>query len=85
MRPLPPRPRRFSRRILRSNETFNPDLLVQFEVMMATAELWDADNIGVSELPAWEATQDVLIQMEFIPGPIDLEAAFTNAFLPAQG
>lgn len=67
------------------NASFDPDLLVQFEVMMATAELWDADNIGVSELPAWEATQDVLIQMEFIPGPIDLEAAFTNAFLPTQG
>lgn len=67
------------------NAAFDPDLLVQFEVMLATADLWEADNIGVSELAAWEATQGVLMQMEFIPAPIDLEAAFTNAFLPARG
>ena len=61
---------------------FAPQELVQFLVLLTSIDLWDADRTGFSELPSWEITQDTLLAMAFLPAPIDLEAAFTNAFLP---
>ena len=64
------------------SDQFSDDDLIQFEVMMATIDLWDADELGVTTPESWEATQDTLIQMGFIDQPIDLEAAYTNEFVP---
>jgi len=62
--------------------SFPAEDLLQFEVLLATVELWDADRLGVAEVSSWEATQDTLVQMGFIDTRIDVEAAFTNDFLP---
>ncbi|MCB9454044.1 MAG: ABC transporter substrate-binding protein [Anaerolineaceae bacterium] len=62
---------------------FDMDTLLQFEVLLNTIDFWDADQLGYSDLSSWEVTQDTLTMMGFLPGAIDLEAAFTNAFLPA--
>lgn len=63
--------------------TLSPDMLLQYEVLLATAALWDGDDIGMASLEAWENTQNTLLTMGFIPAPLDdLSAAFTNDFLP---
>lgn len=59
------------------------DVLLQYEILLATIRLWDGDSIGVADLEAWENTQETLLTMGFIPAPLDdLSAAFTNDFLP---
>jgi NitT/TauT family transport system substrate-binding protein len=64
-------------------EEFTPAQLTQFEVLLATIELWDTEHPGITELASWELTQNVLIEMGLVSAPIDLEAAFTNDFVPA--
>lgn len=64
------------------HEGFDANLLLQLEVLLATIALWDADQLGFSDLSSWESTQETLITMGFVSEPIDLEAAFTNDFLP---
>lgn len=65
----------------RLNEQFGGDALVQFDVLLNTIDLWDADRLGLTNLEAWETTQDVLLLMGFLEAPIDLTEAFTNAFV----
>ncbi|MCC6615004.1 MAG: ABC transporter substrate-binding protein [Anaerolineae bacterium] len=65
-------------------EQFDSDTLIQFEVLLATIDLWDADQLGLTEADSWALTQDVLLQMGFMEAPLDdLAAAYTNDFLPA--
>ncbi len=59
-----------------------PEDVLQFLVLLRTIDLWDADRLGYTDPASWEATQSVLLNMGFIREPIDLEAAFTNAFVP---
>jgi hypothetical protein len=61
---------------------FSADDLIQFEVLLNTIELWDADRMGMADADSWTQTQDVLLTMGYIPDAIDTSAAFTNAFLP---
>lgn len=63
---------------------FDAATLVQFEVLLNTIELWDADRLGLTEKASWEATQQVLVDMKFVSTPIDVEKAFSNDFLPAE-
>ncbi|NDJ62909.1 MAG: ABC transporter substrate-binding protein, partial [Chloroflexi bacterium] len=62
---------------------FDAAELLQFEVLLASIELWDADQLGVTEPDSWALTQDTLLLMDFISAGIDLEAAYTNDFVPA--
>jgi NitT/TauT family transport system substrate-binding protein len=63
--------------------TFSGDELIQFEVLLATIDLWDADRLGLSDPESWAQTQSVLLDMGFMESPLaDLDAAFTNDFLP---
>jgi len=65
-------------------EQFNPNDLIQFEVLLATIDLWDADQLGLTDADSWAQTQDVLLQMGFMEAPLDdLAAAYTNDFLPS--
>lgn len=66
-------------------EEFTTDDLLQFEVLLTTIELWDADVLGEATLESWEVTEDVL-QLMGMTGEegIDLEAAYTNDFLPEE-
>ncbi len=67
------------------NSTFAPEELMQFQVLLATIALWDADQIGMSSPQAWEATQNVVMAMGFMSAPIDTSLAFTNDFVQAIG
>lgn len=64
---------------------FDEPTLIQFRVLLATIDLWDADRLGYSEASSWDVTQRVLIDMEFLKEPIDLSLAFTDEFVPAEG
>lgn len=61
---------------------FAPELLLQFRVLLATIELWDADRLGVNNVEAWQLTLDILQMMDGLPGEVDLTGAYTDDFLP---
>jgi NitT/TauT family transport system substrate-binding protein len=63
---------------------FDAATLVQFEVLLNTIDLWDADHLGLADKASWEVTQKVLTDMKFVTTPIDIEKAFTNDFLPPE-
>ncbi len=63
-------------------EQFDPQTLIQFEVLLNTIDLWQADQPGTIELESWEITRDVLDSMGLLTGPVDVENAFTDAFVP---
>ncbi len=66
----------------RLHEQFSSEELIQLQVLLKSIELWDAEQLGVTDLASWEAAQNVLLEMGFLNEPLDLEAAFTNEFVP---
>ncbi len=60
------------------------DERVQLEVLLETIKLWGTDNLGMTDGGSWEVTQNILLAMEFISEPTEIDAAYTNAFLPEQ-
>ncbi|MFQ3568574.1 MAG: ABC transporter substrate-binding protein [Aggregatilineales bacterium] len=64
-------------------EQFGRTITAQFEVLLATIPLWEADVLGYTDPEGWALTQEILLAMGYINTPIDLEAAYTNAFVPA--
>lgn len=67
----------------RLSAQFDGETLLQFHVLLNTINLWDNETLGATELSSWEVTQETLMMMGFVTEPIDLEAAFTNQFVPA--
>lgn len=64
---------------------FSADQLIQLEVLLASIDLWDADELGLTDAASWEQTQEVLLAMGFMEAPLDdLASAFTNDFLPSS-
>lgn len=66
-------------------ESLDADLLTQFEVLLTTADLWDAETLGYSDLESWEMMRDTLFSMGMLDdADIDLELAFTNQFIASH-
>lgn len=64
------------------NERFDRAALTQLNVLLNTIELWDADNIGYSDLSSWEAMRDTLDSMGFLEDAAgSLQDAFSNRFV----
>jgi NitT/TauT family transport system substrate-binding protein len=57
------------------------DREVQMEVLTRSIEFWQADKVGYAQASAWENMQQVLLDMELLSEPLDLDAAFTNEFV----
>lgn len=55
---------------------------VQMQVLKTSVEFWKAERIGFSDPQAWENMNELLVKMELIPSPVDLDQAFTNEFVP---
>ncbi|MCD6356837.1 MAG: ABC transporter substrate-binding protein, partial [Anaerolineaceae bacterium] len=56
---------------------------VQRRVLEASIPLWgEEQQLGYSQPAAWENMQDLLLQMELLTEPLDLDSAFSNNFLP---
>ena len=63
-------------------EQFDAGVLTQFQVLLNTIELWDADQLGLSELSSWEAMRDTLTLMGFLGDELgDLSDAFSNDYV----
>jgi len=63
-------------------EQFGNTTLAQFNVLLHTIELWDAEVLGYSDLESWQAMSDTLSAMGFLDsGAVDLQDAFTNRFI----
>lgn len=62
---------------------FGPEERVQFEVLLNTIDLWDADTLGFSDRASWEIAGKTLTDMGFLSTVVDLDKAFTNDFLPS--
>ncbi len=54
-------------------------------VLEASLQMWMAPRLGITNAEAWDATQQVLLTIDFIQEPIDLGAAWTNRFVEAAG
>jgi NitT/TauT family transport system substrate-binding protein len=55
---------------------------VQKKVLLTSIELWRAERLGYSDPLAWQNMQDVLLGMGWLKQALDLNAAFSNEFLP---
>jgi NitT/TauT family transport system substrate-binding protein len=58
------------------------DEAVQKEVLTRSIELWKTGRMGFSDVVAWQNMQDTLLKMGLLTKPLDLNAAFTNEFVP---
>ena len=56
--------------------------LVQFDVLLNTIALWEADMLGMTDIESWQVTEEVLLLMGFLEQETDLSGAFTNDFVP---
>jgi len=54
---------------------------VQREVLERSIEFWDTNELGVSDQDAWENMHAVLIDMEMLTEPLDINKAYTNQFV----
>jgi NitT/TauT family transport system substrate-binding protein len=63
-------------------EQFDAEMLIQFEVLLATIPLWEAEQLGFSNLDDWEAMKNTLVAMELLEGNINLDRVYTNQFVP---
>lgn len=65
-------------------EQFDPAELAQFDVLLATVELWGHPARGIVSEEAWLMTRDVMAQMGSIPADFDVSSAYTNDFVPEE-
>lgn len=63
------------------SEQFASSELLQFEVLLATIDLWDVAEPGISPASDWENMQATLIDMGLIQEPLDLDTIYTNRFV----
>jgi NitT/TauT family transport system substrate-binding protein len=63
------------------SQQFDNEMLIQFRVLLATIELWDADQRGYTDPASWEVTLDILEMMEMLSGEVVLEGVYTNEFV----
>jgi len=60
------------------------DPAVQKQVLTTTIGLWQIDQPGYSDPQAWQNMQDILLKMGLLKKSLDLNQAFSNAYLPGQ-
>jgi NitT/TauT family transport system substrate-binding protein len=58
------------------------DESVQKEILAESIKLWQVDQPGYSDPIGWENMQTVLLDMNLLARPLDLDQAFTNDLLP---
>lgn len=58
------------------------DEAIQKEVLARSIEFWKAERLGYSNAAAWENMRDLLLKMGLLTAPLDVNAAFTNEFVP---
>ncbi len=61
---------------------FDDETLLQFDVLLASIPLWNAERLGFSDLESWENMQDTLLTLGLLDEPVNLDAIYTNEYLP---
>ncbi len=57
------------------------DQSVQLGILETSIEFWKGENVGHSDKNAWENMQQVLLDMDLLQAPLDLEQAYTNEYV----
>jgi NitT/TauT family transport system substrate-binding protein len=60
------------------------DQTVQKQVLLTSIDLWKANQLGFSDPTAWQNTEQVLLDMGLLKESLDINSAFSNAYLPKQ-
>ena len=60
------------------------DRQVLYQILVGSMDFWRADRLGYSDPQAWQNMHDVLLEMELLERHLDVEGAFSNAFLPEE-
>ncbi|MEO0594817.1 MAG: hypothetical protein AAF126_01770, partial [Chloroflexota bacterium] len=64
-------------------EQFDAQTLLQYEILLASIELWDADQLGFTDADSWANMRDTLINLGQIEdGAVDVDTLYSNDFLP---
>lgn len=63
-------------------EAFEPAELAQFEVLLATIDLWEHPLTGIIYDDVWLATRDTMAMMGSVPADFDITGAYTNGYVP---
>ena len=58
------------------------DEAVQKQVLAASIEFWNLENLGKSDAQAWANMNDLLVKMGLLKSPLDASKAYTNDFAP---
>ena len=64
------------------SEEFDADTLLQYQVLLTSIELWDADQLGYTDAESWVNMQETLVSLGQLETEVDLSALYTNEFLP---
>ncbi|MCS6911122.1 MAG: ABC transporter substrate-binding protein, partial [Anaerolineales bacterium] len=68
------------------SKKYAPDALkddaLEKQVLAATIELWKTDRVGFIRTEAWQNMQATLLDAGLLSRPLDVNAAFTNDFVP---
>lgn len=59
----------------------DPAERIQFQVLLASIDLWDAVQLGHSDIASWEAMQSILLELGSLDDAIELDGIFTNQFV----
>lgn len=57
------------------------DQALQMDILNTSIALWQSNPLGFSRPEAWENMMQVLLNMELLSEPVDLNKAFTNNFV----
>jgi NitT/TauT family transport system substrate-binding protein len=52
------------------------------DVLESSLGLWEADVLGYTDAESWEQTEEILLEIGFLDGPVEnLEAAYSNKYI----
>lgn len=66
------------------SQQFDANILLQFDILLASIELWDADQLGFTDEESWINMQDTLLALGQLGEAADISDIFTNDFLPTN-
>jgi len=60
------------------------DQVVQKHVLASSIELWQVEKKGISDAQSWKNMHDILLGMNLLKQPLDVEQAYTNEFVSEE-
>jgi NitT/TauT family transport system substrate-binding protein len=60
------------------------DTDTQMQILMESISHYQTDQMGYSDPTAWQNMQNILLRMELLSQPIEIESAYSNQYLPTE-